>query len=313
MNSKSKLLSGLIFLFFITNVIAQTPMEEYVKKTGIEKIKKKIVIDPFSKPATQKSFKDGHGKTPYLSSTDQFPDTIALITFHINDLEGIGEGWKFGGGTVTDSQGNSIANLIHNQTLKSLKEAFKKRGAILLIPQEYLDTEDKINFYYNSFIPEVSKVGKFLSNIEGNRTDKSVCANTYRYFDLGAAFDYKRSQSLGNTLANSIDTDGLLSIAIDLYYSSKGVFVSNIKMTIHGPNPNPKIDKKYFGQKNGNGYYEGQLFIGGNFTFKKPIIVIDPKQKKDFYKNFKGLEIIFTSFIEKFYDEMNAAINKVNK
>ncbi|MDC9721841.1 MAG: hypothetical protein PSN34_03595 [Urechidicola sp.] len=288
-------------------------MEEYVEKTGVEKIKKKIIVDAFSKPATQKLFKDGHGKTPYLSSTDQLPDTIALITFHINDLKGIAEGWDYGGGILSDSNGNSIANLIHNQTLKSLKDAFKKRGTILLIPQEYLDTEEKANYYFETFEPEVSKAGKFLNNIEDNRTDKSVCANTYRYLDLGAAFDYKRSQSLGSELANNLNVEAVLSIAIDLYYSAKGVFISNVKMTIHGPNPNPKLDKKYYGQKTGTGYYIGQLYIGGTLGFKKPIKVIDLKQKKDFYKNFEGLEVIFTSFIEKFYDEMNAAINKVNK
>ena len=313
MNSKVKILSALIFFLFITNVIAQTPMEEYIEKTGVEKIKKNIVVDAFSKPATHKSFKDGHGKTPYLSSIDQLPDTIALITFHINDLEGIAEGWDYGGGTVTDSQGNSIANLIHNQTLKSLKEAFKKRGAILLIPQEYLNTEEKVNYYFETFEPEVSKMGKFLNNIEDNRTDKSVCANTYRYLDLGAAFDYKRSQSLGSELANSLNVEAVISIAVDLYYSKKGVFISKVKMTIHGPNPNPKLDKKYFGQKNGTGYYDGQLYIGGTLGFKKPIKVIDPKQKKDFHKNFEGLEVIFTCFIEKLYDEMDIAINKVDK
>lgn len=313
MKLKIILSSIITFVIFMPNGIAQTQMEDYVKKNGMEKIKKSIVIDAFSKPATQKSFKDGHGKTPYLSSTNQLPKKIAMITFHINDLEGIGEGWRSGGGTLSDSEGNSIANLIHNQTLKSLKEAFKKRSATLLIPQEYLDTEDKINFYYKSFSPEVSKAGKFLSNIEDNRTDISVCANTYRYFDLGAAFDYKRSQSLGNDLANNIDAGGLLSIAVDLYYSSKGVFVSNIKMTIHGPNPNPKLDKKYIGQKNGTGYYNGQLYIGGNFAFKKVIKVIDPKQEKDYHKGFEGLEVIFTCFIEKYYDVMDTAIAKVSK
>lgn len=90
MNLKIKLLSLVALLFFFSYAIAQTPMEEYVTKNGVEKIKKNIVIDAFSKPATHKSFKDGHGKTPYLSSTDQLPTTIGLITFHIS--KGVLEG-----------------------------------------------------------------------------------------------------------------------------------------------------------------------------------------------------------------------------
>ena len=81
------------------------------------------------------------------------------------------------------------------------------------------------------------------------------------------------------------------------------------------PNPNPKLDKKYFGQKNGTGYYEGQLYFGGSFTFKKPIKTIDInfKEKKTNYIKFEGIEVIFSSFIEKYYDEMNKAIDKVSK
>jgi hypothetical protein len=316
MNSKSKLLSSLLFLFFITNVIAQTPMEEYVKKTGVEKIKKKFVADAFSKPATHKSFKDGHGKTPYLTSTNQLPNTIALITFHIN--KEASEGYnKIDWLDKTQLEykqamkgGNTLANIIEAQTLKSLKEAFAKRGASLLIPKEYLNTEGKINFYYNLFTPEVSKLGKFLSNIENRNLDLSVCATSYRYFDLGAALDYKRSNSLGNDLVKGVGVNGTLSIAIELYTDKKGVSVSRIKMAVHGSNPNPKVDKKYFGQKNGTGYYKGQLYYGATYTFKKPIKIID-LSKKEF--KLDGLEIIFSSFIEKYYDEMDVAINKASK
>lgn len=308
-----KLLSILLFLFFITNTIAQTPMEEYVNKNGVEKIKKKFIVDALSHPATHKSFKDGHGKTPYLSSTDQLPDTIALITFHVN------ESYKdidWSRTTEFEAEnalkgGNTIANLIESHTLMSLKDAFKKRGAILLTPKEYLDTDRKITFYYEIFAPEVSKVGKFLSNIENRNIDLSFCASGYRYFDMGAALDYKRSQSLGGELINKIDVSGSLSISIVTSSSKKkGILVHSVKMAIHGPNPNPKIDKKYFGQKTGTGYYNGQLYFGGTFAFKKPIQIIDIANRKI---NLDGFEVILSSFIEKYYDEMEVAINKVSK
>jgi hypothetical protein len=315
MNTKAKLLCTFLFFFIVTNVSAQTPMEEYIKKTGVEKIKKMFIADALSKPATHKSYKDGHGKTPYLTSTNQLPDTIALITFHIN--KGVNEGfYKIDWLDKTQLEyekvvkgGNVLANLIEAQTLISLKEVLKKRGATLLTPKEYLDTEEKINFYYNLFTPEISKVGSFLNNIENKDVDISVCATSYRYFDMGAAFDYKRSNSLGNELVKGIGVNGTLSIGVELYLDKKGVYVSRIKMAVHGPNPNPKIDKKYIGQKNGTGYYEGQLYYGATFTFKKPIKIIDISKKE---LQFGGLEVILSSFIEKYYDEMEAAINKVS-
>ncbi len=312
MKTKAKILSSILLFFFITTTIAQTPMQDYVKKNGVEKIKKKVIVDAFSKPATHKSFKDGHGKTPYLSSTDQLPDTIALITLHINDLGG--GYWVNDGKNVGVKGGNYIANLILEETINSLKEAFKKRGVVLLTPNEYLNTERKRTIYYESFEPKISKTGKFLSDLEDKSTDISVCASNYRYFDLGAAFDYKRSQSLGGVLAKELEVDGLLSVAVGFYSNNKGVHMSLVTMTVHGPNPNPKIDKKYFGQKTGTGYYNGQLYFGGTFTFKKPITTLVFNQKKDaFYPKFKGTGVIFSSFIEKYYDVMDTSIAKVSK
>lgn len=312
MKTIAKLLSILLFLFFITNTIAQTPMEAYVAKNGVEKIKKKIVVDVLSKPATHKSFKDGHGKTPYLSSTDQLPDTIALITFHINEVQKKIDWSKMDqtGYEQAMKGGNAIANIIEAHTLKSIKEAFAKREALLLTPVDYINTKKKSTFYYEGFTPEVSKVGKFLSDIENRNADVTACAYSYRYFDMGAALDYKRSNSLGDILTNKMEVNGTLSISIDTRTDKKGVSVSRIKMAIHGPNPNPKIDKKYFGQKTGTGYYEGQLYFGGSFAFKKPIQIIDLTKEE---LKLDGLEVLLSSFIEKFYDEMNVAINKVNK
>lgn len=206
--------------------------------------------------------------------------------------------------------GNAVATLIEVKTMKSLKGAFTKRGTTLLTPREYIENTTEFDFYFNSFTPEISKVGKFINNIEGRRTDMSVCATSYRFFDMGAAFDYKRSNSLGYELSDKLGVEGVLSIGIDLYMTKKGIFVSQIRMTIHGSNPNPKIDKKYFGQKNGTGYYKGQLFFGGSFAFKKPIEIINLSKAEE---SIDGLDMILVCFVEKYFDTMNTAITKVTK
>jgi len=313
MKTLIKLLSILCFLLCNQMIVAQKSIKDYVTKNSNEKIKKSIVTP--GKPATHKSFKDGHGINPYFSSTKQLPDTIALVTFHINDVDalrkisGVYEDLQ----KVSSKGGSSLANKIQIQTIASLKEAFKKRGSVLLTPEEYLDTEEKREFYYNAFSPEVSKLGRALTNLENKATNISVCADFYRFFDLRAALDYKRSASLGGELTDKLGVDGLLSIAVELETNKKGGNLRLVKMAIHGPNPNPKVDKKYFGQKNGTGYNDGQLYFGGTLSFKKPIKILDVSNKKLENLNIDGVEVIFSNFIEKFYDTMDTAIKKVSK
>ena len=314
----NKIICLIVLLACNSMLFAQKTIQEFVAKTGTEKIKKGILMDAFTVPATHKSFKDGHGKNPYFSSTEQLPDTIALITFHINDL-GFTDSWSndfyiyYKSYAVSKSEGNEIANDIQMQTLEGLKEEFKKRGAVLLIPSEFLDTPEKIAFYNDEFIPQVSKAGKFLSNFENRKKDISVCASDYRYFDMGASFDYKRSISLGGELADKLGVDAVLSIGVLIQTFKKETFTKSVKMSLHGPNPNPKLDKKYVGQKTGTGYYDGQLYAGGTYIFKNPIRTILFRKDEITSINFEGMDVIFNSFIERLYDEMNGAIEKVSK
>ena len=318
MKSTVKLLSILCILFCSQNLFSQNSIKEYVAKYGKEKIKKKILIDGLCKPTTLKSYKDGHGKNPFLSAKEQLPDTIALITFNISDL-GFSTTWEndwirvneyF---SVTEADGNIIANEILRQTFTSLKEEFKEHGVVLLTIDEVLNTQEKRDYYYNTFAPELSKIGKFLSNIENNGVDKSVCATNYRYFDLGAAWDYLRSQSLGYELANNLEVDGVFSVATVIQTRIKDGNIRAVKMVLHAPNPNPKQDKRYVGQKMGVGYYNGQIYAGGYYTFKKAITCMELGKEHITSMDFDGLEIIFESFIERFYDEIDTAISKVSK
>ena len=313
MKTTIRLLGILFFLSSYQMVLAQKSIRDYVNKNGSDKIKKSVLMDAFTKPAKAKSFKDGHGKNPYFTSKDQLPDTVALITFNISDL---------GATTITKTEGpyyttiytdnynvgekngNIIANKIHSQSINSLKEEFKKHGVVLLTPSEYLNTPEK-KAAYQKFTSVVSKLGKFLSNIENRNTDLSVCANSYRYFDLAAAFDALRSESLGYDLTKILGVDAVLSIGVIIQTNKKEGYFRSVKIALHGPNPNPKMDKKYIGQKTGNGYNKGQLYVGGTFSLKNPIKFMEYSKKTI---EVDGIDIIFNSMIQRFYDEINATI-----
>ncbi len=304
----------IIFMLICSQfVFGQKTIEKYAEKYDGKKLQKKIAVDALSRPATGKSFRDGHGRTPYLSSTDQLPKTVALITFNIRDLGDV-EVNKLANmityNSLSENGGNMVANDIHNQTIDGLKEKFREMGAVLLTPKEFLDTPEKIEFYYNEFEPEVSKLGKFLSRIEDRGTRMSTSADFYRTFDLSAAFDYKRSISLGSDLAKKLGVDAVLSIGTVIQTNKKEGYFRSVSMTLHGPNPIPKEDKKYAAQKYGNGYNEGLLFVGAKLELKKPIESIEIRKKKIDELKFEGMDIIFNNFITKMYDEMNKSIEK---
>ncbi len=318
MKKAVNLLCMLGVLFCSSALSAQKSIQEFVDKNDKEKIKKSIVIDGYCKPTTQKACRDGRGKGPYLSSYDQLPDTIALITFNVNDL-GFTTTWKGNWATftdyfsVTETGGNLIANAIFAQTFESLKAEFKKQGVVLITIEEALDTQEKIDYYYNTFTPQISKIGQFLNNIENRGVDKAVSATNYRYFDLGAAWDYLRSESLGSELAKNLGVDGVLSVSVVIQTRIKDGNIRAIKMALHAPNPIQKEDKKYIGQKTGTGYYHGQIYAGGYLTFKNAITCMALGKKSIDSMDFNGLDIVFESFIERFYDEINGAVEKNSK
>src|SRR5690606_20298857 len=111
----------------------------------------------------------------------------------------------------------------------------------------------------------------------------------------------------------------VLSIAIELVSDAKNINMTGIKMTLNGPNLVPKANKKYIGQKLGTGYYEGQVYAGGNFYFKKPMLIGGYKNAPNAKKtkivdlenlNTSGLGVIFEGFAEKMDEAMKESIKK---
>ena len=307
-----------IFLLFfsVSTVYGQKTFNEYVEKTGSEKIQKSISMDVFTKPVANKSATDGHGKNPYFTSESQLPKKIALITFNVNDLGYFKASGAAGGVVVTtfrhltEAGGNMVATNFHDQSIDKLKASFEKYGVELQTPQEFLDTPEKIKFYNEEFVPQVSKLGEFMSNIENRKSDISASADDYRYFDMGAAFDFLRAESLGYDLTKELGVDAVFSIGFVIQTDKKEGTFHWVKMAMHGPNPVPKQDKKYVAQNSGNGYNNGQLYVGGTLTLKKPISFMEIRKEEIVSMDLEGIENIFAPFIDRFYSEIYNSIEK---
>src|SRR5690606_25871868 len=264
-------------------------IKEIVEKTGTDKIEKNL-MKQF--PGTN-CFKDGHGMNPYLTSENQIPKTIALITFYVydpgvsfvnsskstNSATGITTTWT----SVYDFKlskegGNYFANQLHAAGIGDLKATFKSHGITLLTPDEYLNTAEKRDFYYNKFQPQISKLGSFLSGLEQKSSGIAVCADYYRGLDASAATDFKRSISLGDELTRNLGVDAVMSIAFYVGYDGKTVTFSNITSTINGPNPVPRENKKYVGGA-GAGYQEGLVYFSAYYNNFKPVKIANLKKK----------------------------------
>ena len=306
-------------LLLSNSILAQKSIKEYVDDNGRERIMKSIAMPPGCQPTTAKGNDDGHGKNPLLFYKNQLPDTVALATMYIYDLGTTTQTeaghWLYTEKTFVSAEGgNYLANEIVKETMAELRESFKRQGVVLLTPDQYLNTAEKRNYYYKTFTPQISKLGNFLSGIENKNTDIAVAADGYRPFDIAAANDYLRAESMGGDLAGKLGVDGILNIAVELQTDRRDINIHGVKMVLHGPNPIAREDKKYIGQKVGSGYYAGQIFAAGSFFFKKPIEVASYKKKEGLQPpNFTGLATIFGSFVDRFYDEMNDCLTKAAK
>ncbi len=300
---------------FVSSMILasdKSPIRKLIDDDGIDKLKKQIVID--AKPITANGYDDGHGRNPYLTSTTQLPDTIALITYYIydkgNEVKGGYYLYKY---NLSENGGNFVANGLHKATITQLKEKYAAMGIVLLTPDQYLNTEEKKTYYTTTFQPQISKLGSFLSGIETKNVDMSVAADFYRGFDISAAADHERMVSLGFDLANKLGVDAVLSIAFEVTSNMKEVNMNGFKMALHGPNPIAKQDKKYVSQNMGAGYYAGQEYAGGYFYFKKSMHIADVEKKAIVNEQYDGIADILGAFAEKMQDEMKEAITKNSK
>ncbi len=315
----SKLLTLALAITVSHAVHAQKTIKDYVEKNSRESIMKDIQMPAGCQPTTAKSYDDGHGKNPLLFYKTQLPDTVALATMYIYDLGSTYTSehahWLYTETNfVSAAGGNYLANEILKVALDDLKESFRKQGVVLLTPNEYLNSPQKREYYYTSFKPQMSKIGDFLSGIENSGKKISVAADGYRPFDIAAANDYLRAESMGSDLAKALEVDAVLNIAVELQSDRRDVNIHGVKMVLHGPNPIPKQDKKYIGQKLGTGYYSGQIYASGSFFFKKPIEVASYKKKAGLQPpNFEGMGTIFGAFADRFYAEMNECAAKAAK
>ncbi len=175
---------------------------------------------------------------------------------------------------LTDAGSTFFVDEFFAVSLPEIRDEFAKSQSALLTPDEYLDTDEKIQ-HYNSVEFEHAKmwkmVGSISNKIRGGRVDDIKGApKGYKYL-LAVNADAKMWREIGK-FTGEIELDAVLVIETTFGFDGRQIVLQKIEMALIGPNPVPynKKHKKYYAPFGPvKGYLEGL-----NYGF---VSVIPPK------------------------------------
>jgi len=289
---KSKTLSCIIFLcalFLSVNLYSQKPTDFEEKTADAGKIKAR-----FDFPAEGRTSKNGSGYSANVDLLDPKPKKVALISFYLYDPASGASSSKTTSyattysasiWTIDQALAQTHVDGFYSKSIGKLKEGFKEYGIDLLTPEEFLDTEEKEDFFYG-FNQESGKkekterrvIGSYVS-VKGNTLKICPYEEGYRPFfvvnepvnssmlanfvnmGIGGA-NRKMTSSLGYDLPKAIGVDAALVCYIVVRKPKKGKEDYNIDaVSLYMLGPNPKSD----GPEDKN---RGQFYCGTRFFAK---------------------------------------------
>jgi hypothetical protein len=272
---------------------------------------------------------NGGGYSANMDLLQTKPKKVALISYYLYDP---GKG-KVKGGAYTgvvstevwrtsDVIGQMQIDGFYNESINSLKSSFKENGIDLLTPDEFLDTQEKAEFYYG-FNQEpakkekttITKRGAASSNVwdvaeasvstlkvspsgKGYRSffvanegaDESALSN----FDQGVfSANRKLTSSLGFDLAKGLGVDAVVVVYIctrKIKSVKDDYGVNSVVMVMMGPNPG-KTDETDKDAKN-----IGQFYCGTRTFYNSPLIF---KEEKGLFGQYEGMSNVLKAHANK--------------
>ena len=260
----------------------------------------------------QSKIKDnGRGFCVDMKKLGQMPKRVALVSFYVDD-PGITKvtGTNSTGKTYTTTNMGSamareFANKFYGSSLETMKSTFKSYGMELITPDQFLNDDDKKQFY-NDFVVKhttankiSNKMAKFLKNAGNAGTTlevdepvegmKLVKVNNREMSDgekkavalqnLAGSNDAQMIESIGYDLCKNLDVDAVLIVyntqLRDTKWGKDRYWLCATSMYLFGPNPLPLAD----GKKDNMFYSKGLFYCGTRMAFTKGLI-INPKMKK---------------------------------
>lgn len=307
---KTNFLTFVICVAFAVSGYAQKPLPFAAKTANADKIKA-----AFDFPTEGRNSKNGGGYSANMEMINPKPKKIALVSFYLYD-PACG---KASGGTYTgtanvacwrtsDSKGQTHIDGFYAQSIDVLKAEFKANGMDLLTPEEFVDTDEKADFYYN-FSQESAKkeksdvtirkaAGTTISSVAEASVSTlkvSPSGKGYRAFFVAnekmtesqlenfktagiMGANRKMTSSLGYELAKGLGVDAVVVVYIvtrKLKMKKEDYAINAVSMYMFGPNP--VIE----GEDDKN---RGQFYCGTRF-FTKPLLFESQKAGTVSYEN----------------------------
>ncbi len=324
------------------------PAQSELPKFAPSPDKVKVVLDM---PLEGRKYKNGTGFSLNPRMLAEMPKKVALVSFYSFDpgMTKI-KRWKtqtsgYYYNTITthtqvtkrNATGGSgeLALGYLLQSIDALKDGFKSYGMDLLLPEEFLDTEEKTEFY-NNFEVERAAFNEWITNIGSGSHDMiygypegfnvlDVVNEPYgNYTSSGGQFLTKKGdiadnqvwvmdkcgkmvESLGGDLCSKLGVDAVVIVYFTIFSPKDDkVTLENVNMHMFGPNPVPLPegkDKKF-------NYFDGQFYVG---TRTNAGIAILKKNKKDPTSDelsFTGFENIMAAMTRKMGEYLQEGIAK---
>jgi len=315
-------------------VFSQSELPKYA--SSVDLVLKDVKLDM---PLEGRKYKNGTGFSLNVSLLKELPKRVALVSFYSFDpgMTTV-KRWTTSNTlyktthtktTKINAVGSSgeLAIGFYLQSIEELISKFKEYNMELLLPDEYLDTDVKKEFY-SKFEVERGKLSEWISNlgsgghnsiygyVEGYNVIDIVNEPYGNYTKSGGMFVTHKGQiadnqvwvmakcgkeveSLGESLCENLGVDAVVLVYFTIYSpNDKSVILQNVNMHMFGPNPTAQSE----GKNEKFNFYNGQFYCG---TRVNPETVVWSPNKKDPATqdlDFTGFENIMQALAKKMGD-----------
>lgn len=270
---------------------------------------------------------NGAGYSANLKLLPKKPTRIALISYYVYDAgSGKASGGSFAGSATTtvwrtpDYWGQGHVDGFYKKSIDAMKLAYKEAGLEILTPAEFLNSEEKKNYFYE-FNQESAKreksaamIGKLGTYAEVNSLKICPTGQGYRPFFVaneelnqssiatfqGGVFSANRklTSNLGYELCKALEVDAVLVVYIatrKLKATTQEYGVNAVVSLMLGPNPG-KADEADADAKN-----LGQFYCGTRTVFSSPeLFQVDKAKPK-----YDGIDNVLVAHAKKMSDYIN--------
>lgn len=330
MKSKSLFLTILIAVSFFNFSNAQNAFNKATANESKVKVK-------FDFPGEGRNSKNGKGYSANVELVDPKPKKVALVSFYLYDpAKGKSAGGSAIGSASTaiwrtaDELGQQHVNAFYSEGIEAMKSSFKEYNIDILTPDEFLDSEEKKDFYYG-FNQETAKKEQTSASKSKSAGGGAVSTSTvstlkvcpegqgYREFFVanenvdesdplilttGGVFgaNRKMTSSLGYELCKGLGVDAVIVCYVvtrKLKKNKEDYGVNAVNMFMFGPNPV---------SEGGEDKNRGQFYCGTRVYFKGSSAVFHDNKSSN--TNVKGFSNIVAAMSKK---TANWVINKAKK